>query len=137
MIITIDLNVVLDVILLRGDYLPGAEILSMCTDKKIDGYFPFHAIPTMYYILDRNLGNKKALQAIDELLDMCRIISADQELLSEARKLDFSDFEDGIVAVSAMRCNSEYIVTNNVKDFTQSKISVITPNEFIDRVAFT
>ena len=136
MIITIDLNVILDVILQRGDFLPAAEILSMCTDKKINGHIPFHAIPTIFYFLDRDLGNQKAMQAIDNLLDICSVIPADRALLDLARKLNFSDFEDAIVTISAMKYNSEFIVTNNIKDFAQSKIKAMTPKEFIEKVAF-
>jgi len=44
-----------------------------------------------------------------------------------------SDFEDAIIAATALRENAEYIITRNIKDFTQSPIPAITPSDFLRR----
>ena len=56
MIVTIDLNIVLDVYLLRGDYDSAMTVLSACKSRKLDGYMPSHAAPTIFYILNKNLA---------------------------------------------------------------------------------
>jgi len=45
-------------------------------------------------------------------------------------------FEDAIIAATALRETAEYIITRNVKDFGQSPIPAVTPNDFLRKAMF-
>ncbi|MFI5201941.1 MAG: PIN domain-containing protein, partial [Candidatus Kapaibacterium sp.] len=65
--ITIDLNVIVEVLLAREDREVCEKILTLCKRGRMDGRLPSHAIPTIYYIARRKFGHDKALVAIEEL----------------------------------------------------------------------
>jgi hypothetical protein len=44
------------------------------------------------------------------------------------------DFEDWIQYYSAIRCNSEFIITRNIKDFPNQGIGVLLPDKFIKKL---
>ena len=48
-----------------------------------------------------------------------------------AASLDFSDYEDAVQASTAERIKAEYIVTRNLKDYKNSTVPPITPEEFL------
>jgi hypothetical protein len=129
--VTLDLNVVLDVVLKRGAFLAAAEILSQCKDKIIDGYIPAHGIPTIYYILRSKLGREPALEAIDTVIDTLTVLPVDNGLLRKARSIPINDFEDAIVISSSEAIGCDYIITTNVKDFSRAAHNAISPEQFV------
>ena len=134
MIVTIDLNVVLDLILLRGDHESCQELLSRCKDHTITGFLPPHAIPTIYYILRKNIGHEKAIDAIGKLLDAVEIAHLSKGVFRNAIALHFSDFEDAVVAAAAESVGSDFIVTSNRKDFHKSLIPAISPSDILRKL---
>ena len=131
MTVTIDLNIILDIFLERGEFDTSAEILSLCKTREIIGVIPSHALPTIYYLLRKNIGHQKALNIIDHLLTFIEVYPVGKNLVLESRKHNFSDFEDGIVSIAAKESGSTYIITNNIKDFKTSIIPAATPEKFI------
>jgi hypothetical protein len=67
----------------------------------------------------------------NDLLAFLDITPIGKESLLNARKLNFPDYEDAIVAVAAKESNSEFIITNNVKHFTMSEVKAITSKSFL------
>jgi hypothetical protein len=59
------------------------------------------------------------------------VVSLDEKILSRTIDADFKDFEDGIQFFSAMRCDADYLITRNVKDFPHQDIPILTPEEFL------
>ena len=51
--------------------------------------------------------------------------------IQEAAKMGFSDFEDAVVTATAAREKVEYIITRNTKDFSDSPIPTIQPEDFL------
>ena len=71
------------------------------------------------------------MEIVDDLIEMFTVIPVGTTLLREARRLPISDFEDAIVAASAIESKSDFIVTKNIKDFRNSKVNTITPERFM------
>ena len=44
---------------------------------------------------------------------------------------DCADFEDGVQFHSAIRARAQFLVTRDPGDFPRSKLSVVTPEEFL------
>jgi predicted nucleic acid-binding protein len=132
--ITIDLNVVLDVYLERDNFLASAEILTLCKERAFEGCIPSHGIPTIYYVLRSKIGHERAIAIVDRLIEMLTVVPVGNELLRSARRLPFRDFEDAIVAASAVESKSEFIITKNSRDFPDSPIPAITPERFMREI---
>jgi hypothetical protein len=60
-----------------------------------------------------------------------RIADAADGNARAARQLGFGDFEDALQAVSAEVCGADCIVTRNKGDFAKSKVTALTPTEFV------
>ncbi|MDP4199515.1 MAG: PIN domain-containing protein [Bacteroidota bacterium] len=131
MVATIDLNVILDIYLLRGDFDSSMAVLSLCRRWKVSGNIPSHAAPTIYYILKKSLGISKARELSGQLLDVLEIVPVNKAMLTEARNSAIADFEDAIVEAAAHAASSTFIITSNVRDFASGRIPAITSSEFL------
>ena len=49
-------------------------------------------------------------------------------------KNGWKDFEDAIQSATAEYVHVDYIITRNIKDFTQSKVMALTPAELLARI---
>ncbi|HWF43696.1 MAG TPA: PIN domain-containing protein [Candidatus Kapabacteria bacterium] len=133
MTVTIDLNVILDMFLERGEYAACLELLTLCKDGKLKGMLPSHGLPTIYYILRKQKGPDEAIWAVKYLLEFLDVIPVGAEMLRRASITNFNDFEDAIVAVAAEESESTYIITSNLKDFSNSVVPAISSELFLDK----
>lgn len=134
--VTIDLNVVLDVVQKRQPhYAASAAVLSKVVDRSVIGVLPAHAFTTLHYIVDRFAGRDKAGELIDWLVHNFEVAEAGKDELVHARKLDFPDFEDAVVSACAARAGTDLIITRNISDFQHSPVPAVTPEEFLAREA--
>jgi hypothetical protein len=51
-----------------------------------------------------------------------------------AAALNWDDFEDALQSVTAERIHADYIITRNVRDFSDSRIMAFTPAELLARI---
>ena len=59
----------------------------------------------------------------------------DKEIVFEALNSKFKDFEDALQNFSAVKSGIiDAIITRNIKDFTNSKIGVLTPDNFLKTI---
>lgn len=55
-------------------------------------------------------------------------------VLEMAVNMKWKDFEDAIQSAIAEYVHADYIITRNIKDFTQSKVMALTPAELLARI---
>ncbi len=126
--ILFDTNVILDVLLERGDFLQDSVTLVNYVElAEINGFLSASSIATIYYIAQKALSRKKAEKEIELLTEIFGIAPVNKNVIVDALKLGFKDFEDAIIHESARCVNADGIVTRNVKDFKKAKIKVYTP----------
>jgi predicted nucleic acid-binding protein len=131
MTVTIDLNVILDMFLKRGEYAAALELLTLCKDGKLKGNIPSHGLPTIYYVIRKQKGHEEAIWAIKYLLEFLNVIPVGLETMRRASNANFGDFEDAIVAQAADESGSAFIITSNTKDFSLSNVQAISPELFL------
>lgn len=130
--VTVDLNVMLDVVQNRQPhYQDSAEVLSRARMGDIAAVLPSHAVTTLYYILAKAAGKTKADQTVDWLFTHFEVGVADKAILRRSRQLPLADFEDAVVASVAEATHCDFIVTRNVADFGGSPVPAITPTDFL------
>jgi predicted nucleic acid-binding protein len=47
---------------------------------------------------------------------------------------NFPDFEDAVLCATASHEKADYIITRNVKDFVDSPVKAITPDELVEEL---
>ena len=130
--ILIDLNVILDMINKREDHAAAVAVFDRCARKRDRGYICAHEITTLAYFLgkDKNLLRKRS-GIIRALLKTLSTIPATETILSDALDSPISDYEDAVVEVSAIKERIDLIVSRDLRDFKQSRISVLTAADYL------
>jgi len=127
----IDSDVILDVLLERYEFFPASsQIMNSCEVRRVDGHTTVLALANMFYILNRyNSANaKKAIQALREILTILPVTDLE---IGKALASRFKDFEDGVQHFTAECHGCEIIITRNKKDFSNSRLRVLTPDEYL------
>lgn len=134
MIVLIDTNILIDFLAKREfGYKTAETILSMCAEKKIKGFISAHSILDTLYIL-RKLPSEYRRR---KMLDLCEIVDIvednGEKIINALKNSDFADVEDCVISECALSADADYIITRNVKDFSESKVKAITPEEFLQK----
>ncbi len=133
--ILFDVNVVLDVILERAPWVDdSASLLDAAERRKVAGYIAGHTITTVYYIVARASGARRAATAVTDLLRIVKIVPVDGTDFAQALVLGMPDFEDAVQAAAAAKAGADYIATRNGKDFKSSPVKPRTPGELLAMV---
>ena len=134
--ILIDTNVLIDYILKREPYTESAEkILFLCKNRKIDGCIAAHSVMNMFYILRKEMTVNEIRLFIVSLSKVTDIIGVDKPKIFRAIvNENFKDFEDCVQMECAKEFCADYVVTGNIKDFQNSVIKPILPDEFLMRI---
>lgn len=129
----IDTNVILDNLLERAPDTEYADrIFDLCSSERLKGYVASHSILNAYYIMRKHFPDEERRRALLDICKMVLIVGTDERMIVDALKYDdFRDFEDCVVAKCAESCNADYIITRNVKDFANSSVKAITPDDFL------
>jgi len=129
----IDNNVILDIFQNRDPFVQfSSKVLRLAETKQIKGYITANSITDIYYVLNRSLKDKQKLYtAIDILLQLVGIIDVTSKDVRKAFHPGVCDFEDELICVCAQRAKIDYIITRNAKDFKDSPIPAITPEDFL------
>jgi len=126
--VLIDTNVVLDVLLERKPYLAAsAAVWDAVESGGAEGYLAAHAITTIHYLAQKQLGTRRAKRVIASLLQVFRVAAVDGDVLRDALQYETQDFEDAVSAAAAQATGCEAIVTRDPKGFRASGLPVLTP----------
>ena len=118
----VDTNVIIDALTGREPFREAAEEIFMLAANQIgDLYITASSATDIYYLIRKF----ELFYILDSTAEDCR----------EALLLDMKDYEDAVISCCAGRNQMEYIVTGNVKDYKQSKVQAVLPDEFIKLVS--
>ena len=126
--VLIDTNVVLDVLLERKSHLAAsAAVWDAVESGGAEGYLAAHAITTIHYLAQKQLGVRRAKRVIANLLQVFRVAAVDGNVLRDALQHETQDFEDAVSAAAAEATGCEAIVTRDPKGFRTAGLRVLTP----------
>ena len=131
--VMIDTNIVLDVFLQREPFFHSSyEIMKQSALEKLEGFVSASAATDIFYLLRRNLKDTaRAKDSMEKLLQLVGIADSLGEDVHAAVASNMTDFEDALVAAIAERCQMSYIITRNTKDYQDSPVKALTPEEFL------
>ncbi|HRG59732.1 MAG TPA: PIN domain-containing protein [Bacteroidia bacterium] len=127
----LDTNVIVDLIADRKPFSKySIEIFKKAEEKRIKIFTSSHSIATTHYLLKKYLEEKLLRDVLYNLLDYVTVIAVDTDVLKKGLRSKHKDFEDSIQILCASKVEKiDCIVTRNVKDFRNSEILVLTPDE--------
>jgi predicted nucleic acid-binding protein len=134
--ILIDTDVILDFFFDRKPFSDqSAQILTMCETKLINGFITPVICSNLYYLLRQNAQHEKVIDKLKLLLSITDVLVMDKEVVFQALNSGFNDFEDALQSFSAMKPgNIEAIITRNVKDYKNSNIGALTPENYLKTI---
>jgi predicted nucleic acid-binding protein len=127
----LDTNIIVDLIANRKPFSKySIEIFKKAEEKKIKLFTSSHSIATTHYLLKKYLEEKILRNVLYNLLDYVTVIAVDTDVLKKGLRSKHKDFEDSIQILCASTIEKiDCIVTRNTKDFRDSEILVLTPDE--------
>ena len=116
----IDANILLDVLQNRENFVRASSMVwKLCETEQAKGYISALTFANLVYIMRKEMD----AQRIEEVLHMLSLIFEFAELndsdLFRAAALQWPDFEDAVQSVTAERIHADYIITRNVRDFSE------------------
>jgi predicted nucleic acid-binding protein len=129
--IFVDTNILVDLIADRKPFSKFAiHIFNKAEEGKIKLFTSSHSIATTHYLLKKYIDEKDLRVVLYNLLDYLNIVVIDLDVIKKSLKSKHKDFEDAIQINSAYSVEKlDCIVTRNVKDFKDSEIPALTPDE--------
>lgn len=134
--IMLDTNVVLDVLLKREPFFQASyEVMRLSAVDALEGCVSAAAVTDIFYLLRKALrDNQAAKNGIEKLGQIVGFVDALGEDVHTAIASDMSDFEDALVAAIAQRCGVDCIVTRNTRDYRESPVKALTPDELLKHI---
>ena len=129
----IDTDVILDFFFQREPFADSvAQILSLCESKKIKGYITPVIVSNVYYLLRQTAKHEKVIEKLKLLLSITEILAIDKAIVLHALSSEFRDFEDALQNYTAELNNEiEILITRNIKDYKNSNLAIMTPDNFL------
>ncbi|WP_192348190.1 PIN domain-containing protein [Algoriphagus sp. Y33] len=129
----LDTNIIVDLVADRKPFSKYAiEIFQKAEEGELEIFTSSHSIATTHYLLKKYLEEKELREVLSNLLDYIKVIAVDLAIIKKGLRSNHKDFEDSIQIFCASSIeNIDYIITRNIKDFKESEIRVMTPDELL------
>ncbi len=128
MIYYIDTNILLDMFLDRDNGI-SKQLFNKLVENKSNIYINDISIINTHYIISKYSTDENAIKAVKYLQLACSLISVDSYIIEKAVTSKFSDFEDAVQYYCAKKIDANMIITQNIKDYKNSKIVIKTAKE--------
>ena len=133
----IDTCVIVDILQNREPFCHAAtDILFAVSGRKCTGMLTAKTVTDIYYLLRRSIHEEKAvrrlIRTLFSLFEIRDTFSADCELALDS---PMPDYENAIMVQTAARSGADCIVTRNLKDYRLSPLPVLSPEQFLRKLA--
>ena len=127
----LDTNIVVDLLEGREPFCyDAAQLFTMAHDKKVQLLVSPMTFSTASFLL-RKHGPEGVRKLLSNLRQLVSVTISDEQTVDDSIASQFKDFEDAMQYYTALNAKSEIIITRNGKDFTASKLPVMTASEYI------
>lgn len=129
----LDTNVLIDFLANRKPFArDAAKLFNYGLKNELTIYVAAVSYNNIYYILKQTNTHRATIAVLAELQEWTTGIAVDQQIIRNALKSDFKDFEDAIQYHCALGISQlDGIVTRDTKDFKTSTLAVFTPLEAV------
>lgn len=128
----LDTSVVLD---LLGEkepfYISAAKIATLADRGEIHLVVSALTYSTLYYVLARFENKELVKEKIRKFKVIAETSDLTDRILEKGLSSKFSDFEDALQYYCAVQSDCKILITRNGKDFKESEIPTMTPDEYL------
>ena len=134
--VLVDTNIIIDALTGREPFNVAAEkIFLLAANQITDMYITASSATDIYYLLRKHLhSTEQAKLVMSKLYDLFYWLDVTGDDCITALSSDIKDYEDAVVSCCSYRNQMQYIVTRNVRDYQNSKVKAILPDDFIEMV---
>lgn len=125
----------MDVLCKRMPFYDASAAVLKCCELFVQGCVNALSIADLVYVLRKELDSQGVALVIEYLSHIAKIVDLRASYLSESISMGFSDYEDGLQAACAVDIKADYIVTRNTKDYKQSPVPAIEPEDFLNIIS--
>lgn len=132
--ILIDTNVILDILGKREPFFQDSyAALQKAIKEEAECLVSVSAVTDIFYMLQKSLHSaEQAKEQIERLSQLVIFADVQGMDIQTALMRKMPDFEDAVADAVAERNKASYILTRNVKDFSQSIVPAVTPVHFLN-----
>jgi len=130
--IFVDVNVFIDVLTKRQGWSESLRVLNLARrSQDIESYTSALTAPLLYFFRRRVADESAARADVQAILKGIQLVPMTDTLLGLAFVSAGRDFEDNIQLASAESISVDHLITRNKKDFTNTQLSVVNPEEWL------
>ena len=130
--ILLDTNVLLDYLQQRKGFDVAEQILQECIQYKIDGFVAAHSISNIFFILRKVYTEDERRDILANMTSFLSVAEINHEMICSAlARKEFCDFEDCLQDECASIVGADFIVSQNIKDYVNSRVPAISPKDFL------
>jgi hypothetical protein len=135
--ILVDTNIIIDALTGREPFRESAEQIFMLAANQLqDMYITAGSATDIYYLIKKHLHNtEQSKNTMSKLYQLFGILDVTANDCQDALLSNMNDYEDAVVSCCAKRNQMDYIVTRNIKDYKQSKVKALLPDDFVKFVS--
>lgn len=128
--IFLDTNIIIDYFV-RTDYMSILEqLMQLGSQKRCRFYISYLTVANFAYIM-RKTQKETLHYMINNICSTFEIVKNSKEQILSALRLNPNDFEDSLQYQAALDAHCECIVTRNAKDFSFSRIPILSAEEIV------
>ena len=129
----LDTNIVIDALLRTGELRDAAlRILSLSEKGQAKVFCSTLSLATASYFMEKTkMEHGEIVERLKIFCEYCTPTRVDADIVRQALDSAFTDFEDALQYFSALTEDAEVIITRNGKDFTASRLPVMTATEYL------
>jgi predicted nucleic acid-binding protein len=131
--ILIDTNIVIDLLAKREPfYQSAAQLFSLADKRKLELSISSLTFANTNYVLSRLKSTQDAREILRRFRVLIKVLQLNDKLIDLAlNDKNFKDFEDGLQYYTAIENEQDIIITRDLRDFKESKIPVMTADEYL------
>ncbi len=129
----LDTNIVIDLLGEREPfYESAAKIVTLADKGKVQIIVSALTYTTVCYLLSRYESNKVVKEKMRKFKVIAETSDLTDKIIDKGLESKFSDFEDSLQYYCAVESECNLIITRNGKDFKESEIPVLSPDEYLN-----
>ena len=133
----LDTNVVVDLLGEREPFYDSvAKIATLADNGKIQLLVSALTYSTIYYLLSRFEDKEVVKEKIRKFKIIAETSDLTDIIIDKGLSSKFRDLDDSLQYDCAVETNCNIFITRNGRDFKESEISVLTPDEYLNSLRY-
>lgn len=130
----IDTCIIIDALQSRATFAEAAQKIFIYTaNKQFEGYITAKSVTDIYYLTHRlTHSDAETRKILSKLFTLFHLLDTTSLDCRKAISSEISDYEDAIMAETAIRSGMDCIVTRNVKDYAKASLKIYEPSAFLN-----